>query len=73
MDDDINKAHFNIDFSRYPFNNRNEYHFYLKTYDNVVVDLENFLTMVVDIANCLGNLAVYYYEMVVESWQQEQI
>lgn len=71
MDDDISKAHFNIDFSRYPLNNRNEYHFYLKTYDNVVVDLENFLNVVVDIEDCLDNLAVYYYELVVESWQQE--
>jgi hypothetical protein len=73
MDDDINKAHFNIDFSRYPLNKRNEYHFYLKTYDNVVVDLENFLNMVVDIEDCIGNLAAYYYELVVASWQQEQI
>ncbi|MFA9466234.1 MAG: hypothetical protein ACERKN_18360 [Velocimicrobium sp.] len=71
MDDDINKAYHNMDFSRYPLNNRNEYHLYLKTYDNVVVDLENFLNMVVDIEDCLYSLAVYYYELVVESWQQE--
>jgi hypothetical protein len=71
MDDDINKAFFNIDFSRYPLNNRNEYHFYLKTYDNVVVDIENFVKLAENISNCLERLADYYYELVVESWQKE--
>lgn len=72
MDDDINKAHCNIDFSRYPLKKRaKEYHFYLKTYDNVVIDLENFLYIAENIANCLDPLAGYYYEKVVESWQQD--
>ena len=70
MDDDINEAYFNIDFSRYPLNNRNEYHFYLKTYDNVVVDLENFVKIIENIRDCLESLADYYYELVVESWQK---
>jgi len=72
MDIDINKAYLNIDFSRYPLiKNRNEYHFYLKTYDNVVIDLENFLNVIEDIEDCLDSLAGYYYELVVKSWQEE--
>lgn len=71
MDDNINTAYYNIDFSRYPLNNRNKYHFYLKTYDNVVVDLENFIYIVENIKNCLESLADYYYGLVVDSWQNE--
>ena len=67
----IDEAYHNIDFSRYPMNNRDEYHFYLKTFDNVVVDLENFIEVFDDIFNCLHALAETYYGLVVESWQQE--
>nr|WP_317378222.1 hypothetical protein [uncultured Faecalimonas sp.] len=69
MNENINKAYYNIDFSRYPMNNHEEYHFYLKTYDNVVVDLENFISVFEKIRKNLNLLANYYYELVVESWQ----
>ncbi|TCS80325.1 hypothetical protein EDD59_106151 [Muricomes intestini] len=69
MGDDINKAYYNIDFSRYPMNNHKEYHFYLKTYENVVVDLENFVLVFKDIKDCLSCLSGYYYGLVFESWQ----
>lgn len=68
---DKNNAYHNIDFSRYPVNNRNEYHFYVKQYDNVVIDLENFVTTFENISDCLESLASYYYDLVVESWQTE--
>lgn len=72
MKDDINNAYHNIDFSRYPLNNHNEYHFYLKKYDNVVVDLENFIVVFRDINNCLSRLAGFYYGLVVDKWQNEE-
>ena len=68
--DDINNAYHNIDFSRYPINNHNEEHFYLKTCKNVV-DLENFIVIFRDINECLSRLAGYYYDLVVESWQKQ--
>lgn len=69
-EDDINTAYHNIDFSRYPVNNCNEYHFYLRKYDNVVVDLENFVERFTRIHNNLRLLAGYYYGLVVDSWQE---
>lgn len=33
----------NMDFSRYPFNTDDEYHFYIENYGNEVVDLEMFV------------------------------
>lgn len=71
MDEDINKAYHNIDFSRYPMNNHNEYHFYLETYENVVVDLENFIVVFEDIRKCLSSLAQYYYGLVLYKWEEE--
>ncbi|MBQ3165245.1 MAG: hypothetical protein IJC02_12095 [Lachnospiraceae bacterium] len=68
---DKNNAYHDIDFSRYPVNNQNEYHFYVKQYDNVVIDLENFVTVFENISDCLESLASYYYDLVVESWQTE--
>ena len=70
MKDNINEAYHNIDFSRYPVNNQDEYHFYLKTYDNVVVDLENFIEVLEDIRKCLSCLADFYYQRVVDSWKE---
>ena len=64
MNDDVNKAYHNIDFSRYPVNKKYEYHFYLQTYDNVVVDLENFIKVFEDISSCMDRLAGYYYGLV---------
>lgn len=71
MKEDLNKAYYNIDFSRYPFNNHNGYHFYLQTNENVVVDLENFIIVFDDIRKCLDSLAGYYYELVLEKWEEE--
>lgn len=68
-DNDVNNAYLNIDFSRYPTNNHNEYHFYLKTYENVTLDLEYFIEIFKDINACLNSLSNYYYGLVVESWQ----
>lgn len=67
---DINSAHHNIDFSRYPINNKEEYHFYLQTFDNVVVDLENLLKLIEDINNCLHLLSNYYYDLVLGKWDK---
>lgn len=66
---DVNTAYYNIDFSRYPLNNRSKNHFYLNKFDNVAIDLENFVEIFSDIHDCLERLATYYYNLVVESWQ----
>ncbi len=67
MDNDINSAYYNIDFSRYPLNNHNEYHFYLKNCENVIIDIENFLNVIEDINDCLSRLATYYYSLIVDN------
>ena len=69
MVNDFDKAYKNIDFSRFPTNIKLENHFYLKTYENVAVDLENFIEVFTDVGECLYSLANYYYNLVVESWQ----
>lgn len=69
-DDSFDMAFHNIDFSRYPLNNKNEAHFYIKELDNVVIDLENFIIVTLDISECLDRLAGYYYGLVVEKWQE---
>lgn len=66
---DVNTAYYNIDFSRYPLNSRSKNHFYLNKFDNVAIDLENFVEIFSDIHDCLERLATYYYNLVVESWQ----
>lgn len=71
-DGDINTAFHNIDFSRYPLNNRREAHFYINEIDNVVIDLENFLMLMEDIYKCLDRLAGYYYELVLLKWSSEE-
>lgn len=67
---EVNTAFHNIDFSRYPLNNRKEKHFYIKQYDNIVIDLENFVVVFENIYDCLEQLAEYYYNLVFESWQE---
>ena len=62
--EDINNAYHNIDFSRYPINNRWENHFYIKSFDNVTVDLENLYMIVEDIKQCLNRLLGYYCQLV---------
>lgn len=70
MTDNINDAYFNIDFSRYPTNNKMENHFYVNQYDNVVVDLENLLEWCNVLNGCLSSLAGYYYNLVLEKWDK---
>lgn len=70
MKDDRETAYYNIDFSRYPINNKDEYHFYMKTYENVVVDLENFIQVFSDIGENLDCLAGYYLELVSSRYEE---
>lgn len=71
--EDINKAYYNIDFSRYPINNRWENHFYINSLDNVTIDLENLKLIVEDIKQCLDSLSGYYYQLVLEKQEQETL
>ena len=71
MTDDFNAAFYNIDFSRYPINNRLDSHFYINQYDNVVVDLENLLEWCEVINDCLSRLADTYYDLVLSKWEME--
>lgn len=43
----------------------------MKTYDNEVVDLENFVEVFTEINNSLSCLSGYYYGLVVQSWQED--
>lgn len=71
IDNDINKAFYNMDFSRYPLNNRNAKHFYVAECNNEVVDLENLLSVVEEIHVNLDAIAGFYYQLVVDRWQSE--
>lgn len=71
MTDNFETAHKNIDFSRYPFGKSNQSHFYITTYDNVVVDLENLLNVVKDIYECLNRLTDTYYDLACRKWDME--
>ena len=73
MTDDFNKAFYNIDFSRYPINNREQNHFYINQFNNVTVDLENLETACEDIRDCLSRLAETYYDLVMQKWDLESI
>jgi len=50
----------NMDFSRYPFSQDRVPHFYIDTFDNVVVDLENFINRFSEIGNNLNRVATHY-------------
>lgn len=50
----------NMDFSRYPFDKTYESHFYIDTFDNVVVDLENFIERFKEIRQNLRQIAMHY-------------
>lgn len=52
-----------ITFCRYSLNNDLEPQFYINTFDNVVVDLENFLTVFEEIFNNLDSLSIYYLNL----------
>jgi len=70
MTDDFNNAYHNIDFSRYPTNNKFENHFYVKQHDNVVIDLENLIEWCAALKGCLSSLAETYYALVLEKWDE---
>jgi hypothetical protein len=46
-----------MDFSRYPFNNRNENHFYVNEIGNVEIDLENLVSRFETIRHSLENIS----------------
>lgn len=69
--DILNDYFNNIDFSRYPMNNRKEYHFFANQFDNVTVDLEVLLSFAESINHDLKCLSTYYYSLVLESWQEQ--
>ena len=50
----------NMDFSRYPFTNNYISHFYISTFDNVPIDLENFIIRFRDIKKNLNLIACHY-------------
>ena len=50
----------NMDFSRYPMNSNNINHFFIETFENVVVDLESLKMKFEIIINDLSCLAEYY-------------
>ncbi|AIC92714.1 hypothetical protein [Shouchella lehensis] len=52
-----------ITFCRYSLNNDLEPQFYINTFDNVVVDLENFLTVFLSIFNNLQSLSAHYLHL----------
>lgn len=52
----------NMDFSRYPFNSDNKYHFYVENKENEVIDLVAFVETFEKIYDNLSCLAKYYEE-----------
>ncbi|WP_017212376.1 hypothetical protein [Clostridium beijerinckii] len=59
-DKESKKGQDNMDFARYPFDNKYINHFYVDTYDNVAVDLENFINRFTEIGNNLSSIAQHY-------------
>lgn len=57
----------NMDFSRYPFNQKYTNHFYIDEFDNVVVDLENFIERFKEIGENLNSIAEHYLYNLLES------
>ncbi|WP_346891224.1 hypothetical protein [Clostridium sp. UBA3887] len=49
-----------MDFSRYPFDQNYNNHFYAETFDNVVVDLENFVQRFKEIGENLKMISEHY-------------
>lgn len=58
-----NKTLHDITFCRYTLNNDLEPQFYINTFDNVVVDLENFFTVFQDIFDSLDSLSTHYLSL----------
>ncbi|MCM1084304.1 MAG: hypothetical protein NC393_03625 [Clostridium sp.] len=57
----------NMDFSRYPINEKYMPHFYINEFDNVVVDLENFVVRFNEINEELWLISTYYLFDVLEA------
>lgn len=53
-----------MDFSRYPFSKDYQPHFYVRSLNNEVVDLENFVDRLKEIGDNLEQLSGYYKDMV---------
>ncbi|ESU34519.1 hypothetical protein G3A_00775 [Bacillus sp. 17376] len=51
----------NMDFSRYPFTNNYIPHFYIRTFDNIAIDLENFILRFREIGKNLNLIASHYF------------
>ena len=66
-----NKTLHDITFCRYTLNNDLEPQFYINAFDNVVVDLENFLTVFEDIFDNLDSLSTHYL-MLLEGKQEAE-
>lgn len=70
MNKSITDGHKNMDFSRYPTTRGNsDYHFYLKTLENIVIDLEILKKVYKSIYNTLSSFANYYYGLVCNEWE----
>ena len=54
-------------FQRYPFDQKYVPHFYISEFDNVVVDLENFVERFKDIGKNLNLLSTYYLYDILEA------
>ena len=57
----------NMDFSRYPFEQKYMPHFYITEFENVVVDLENFVQRFKEIGENLRLISTYYLFDILEA------
>lgn len=58
--DERNRVVVNIDFARYPTDANGNPHFYVATYGNVVVDIENLRTHFKEVMDCLESIYLQY-------------
>ncbi len=56
-----------MDFSRYPFDQKYMPHFYITEFENVVVDLENFVHRFKEIGENLRLISIYYLFDILEA------
>lgn len=49
-----------MDFARYPLDTENNEYFYVKSFDNIVVDIENFKIRFKKITDSLESVYIYY-------------
>ena len=62
--DDGKRKRDGMEFPRYPITVKKDNHFYVDTYDNVVVDMVNFFERFSEILENLNAIADYYYYLV---------